>query len=364
MKRELQIEEEAEYYGSRGLPGPSEVAWDGPQRRVHWFLQREINDAYRRANQRLAFLRAQLDRNDVRPLIQEIKELPTALKAQADQELADLVAKLQDARSDKASAESRIRSFQERYGVERGPELKEGWEVYRMLALTLLIAFGQMIANAMIFAQGLRFGVAMGLISAALIGAGDVLLHSWLGSLSRRVLSPPWTRRFVGGVLVALSIVSVTVVNLVVVHLRLVIRDYGFDGANTLLLDSVLNNTFGFSDSLSYLLLFVGVVCSTAAFLTGLQWNDPIPEFRKHGRTVQVCKNEIAHYSGRIQGIRRQYEETYQREMARRRKRLAFRIKEAERRRGEFESTFENLETHITDAKGVCDPGSCTERLI
>ena len=144
----------------------------------------------------------------------------------------------------------------------------------------------QLVANSVLFGQGSDYGLALGMTFASIFAFFDILLHFNAGELGSQVRAPDLPNRLVGNLAIAIGMITALLVNLSMVHLRLVTRVSGIGAIDEEWLPSLRSAPFGFEDFLSWGLLVVGLLCSLLAFRSGFRWDEPIPLFRRAGRRI------------------------------------------------------------------------------
>jgi len=76
-------------------------------------------------------------------------------------------------------------------------------------------------------------------------------------------------------------------------------------------LPSLVDNTFGFSDFLSWALLVVGILCSVLAIRAGWLWDEPIPVFRDLGRRIARAESDIGRLDEQRSGLQLELREQF-----------------------------------------------------
>lgn len=177
-----------------------------------------------------------------------------------------------------------------------------------IIALSFFMVLMESVGNAYLFSQSNPLGILGGLIAAFLVSAGNVLVSTLLGILSRYINCRGFQNVFkkLFGLLFGLMWFGFMVVyNLGVAHFR--------DGAEridewreagTQAIQTLLANPIGLSTMESYILLLLGVFISVISFIKGHNAGDPYPRYAKVSQDVVDARNDyVAHLQDSIEDL-------------------------------------------------------------
>ncbi len=303
LRKDLRLDADAKRYGSKGLPASSDRTEDGPHAKVRQELTQRINEGYRRANKQLQALKEAVEYRDLRPVLDEITQLPQAIRGDFVSELREEKRAMEQATMRRDAAEREISEYRERYGVTREVELRSGSDLRNLIGLTAIALVFQAAGNMVLFAQGLVAGFSAAAPIALIIGVVDVLWHHTCGRIGRRWRAPDAFSKVTGILFSSLCWVSIFVWNLTVVHLRLAIREQGFEEGMTTFVPAMLASP-GFSDGISIILFVLGILCSFGAAMTGFSWDEPIPHLQKYGRIKHQAEEEISYAEDQLHDLK------------------------------------------------------------
>lgn len=296
---------------------------------------------------------AALHGRDITDLVRDMETLPAAHERATAEKMQVLAAEADALVQERIEVQQRVAAYRARHALDRGPELREGYERWRLVAITVIVAIVQALFNAAIFAEGLTFGLAQGAFMAFLLGLVDIALHLTLGNIGRLTRTPETLRKLIG--FGALLIAAATILgwNLGMVHLRLLVQEVGFADGSSLWLDSILTAPFGFSDFMSVALLVVGGFCSISAVAAGFFWDEPIPEYRKLGKRLRDIDEEVIEVEEEIAEIREKRANDLRKLIEKQRENLRHNIRMADSTFRDIQAVHDNLLSHIADAKNA-----------
>lgn len=292
----FELADAAERYGSQEIPNSDDTTLDGPQRRIRQFMEDRITEAYRLASQERTKLVDAMRGRDIFGLVSRARSLPNRVRGEIESEVRKASRNLDKLKFERQSVAKRIRTYQQKYEIDRPPDLRDSSERRTLVTFTLLLAVAQAVANGFFFAEGMRYGLSMGLVVAVIIGLFDVLAHAFIGRQGGRITAPNLPNRLLGGMFSTVMVCTVPIWNLGLVHLRLAVREHGLDQGAELWGQRFLAEPFGFSDFYSFVLLGIGLLCSGLAVATGWNWDEKIPLFREEGRRLEEINDEIEHW--------------------------------------------------------------------
>lgn len=297
--RRFKIAEEAKRFGANELPASTDTHLDGPQNRLKQYIEDEVTAAFRRANSELERLRHALNARDVEPLLAAAEQLPADVARMIETDTREASRRLNSATNERGTIEGELSTYKQRFGLTRNPRLRDYSDLRILLAGTVLLGIGQAAANAVFFSQGMTYGLAASLWFAVLLGVLDIIFHFIGGRQAARVQAPdPWNR-LSGVVVVGLIAVTLPIYNLGLVHLRNSVRRLGFADGTDAWLQSMITHPFGFTDFGSFMLLGIGLLCSSLAVWTGWVWDEPVPKLREAGRKLVTLTEELEYWEER-----------------------------------------------------------------
>ena len=299
LKQGLELAGEAVRFGSRDLPRYDDTSPDAPQVRIRQHIGDQVDEAFRRANRELERLTDAIRARDIRDLADRARRLPDEVSRRASQETAEAEQQMESLGLRRRELQMRLDIYRRRHRLDRGPELKEPHHRKQLLTWTAVLALLQAGANALLFAQGMTYGLSAGLLMAAALGLFDVGYHFSLGRVATRVHAPERLQRVVGGAFLLLIAGSVAFWNLGLVHLRNGIRTQGLADGLELWWTNLRQDPFGFTDFGSFALLAIGLLCSILAVVSAWHWDEPIPVYRRLGRALREVDADLGYWRDR-----------------------------------------------------------------
>jgi len=350
VKADLNLSRDAERFGESELPRPHDTSPDGPHVRIRQYINDKIADAYRRANRELEKSAQALRARSVEALVERAEGMPKETAALVRQQMAETESRIQQQKRQLKRARKRIAKYQDKHGMDRDPDLREDYERRVIIIVTIAVAALQGLANAALFAQGMRFGLSGGLALAVVLGFADVALHHAGGRVAARSVAPDLFNRSLGVFISLFLMATVSTYNLGLVHLRTGIRERGMAQGFEQWLPSLVNDPLGFTDFGSFALLVIGLVCSTLAVISGWQWDEPIPLFRRMGTKAADAREELEFWQIRADNLRTDRVKEAQEELDEIWKQVDHNVQACEALWGRIKRIHENLETFLSDA--------------
>lgn len=201
-------------------------------------------------------------------------------------EIAKLERKLPDYRKE-------IERYQQKYGIEREPQIVPGHERTNGILIIAGLATLQAISNAFVLKDIVVEGLLFAILVAGLIGGVDVVTHFKLGQYGSALKAPDFLARIRGVFCFLGFFTTLPLLNLSVVHLRLIAVNYPGEEFGPWY-GSITEDTFGFiADPIAVLLLLLGCGCSFAAFASGFKWDEYIPCFLNNQRRIDKIEGEL-----------------------------------------------------------------------
>ena len=187
-----------------------------------------------------------------------------------------------------------LKGYRLRYRINR-PALYPEWRVMHW-AIVLFLFFLESILNAQFFAKASPFGLIGGWLQAAVISATNIGL-GLLGGMA--VL--PWrnhvelTDKSTKGptILAATLCFFLLIFNLATAHYRVLLEDQPKQ-AITLAISHLWRSPFGINNFDAWVLLFVGIMFTTVAWIEGYKSDDPLREYGRLSRLHEKARDEIA----------------------------------------------------------------------
>jgi hypothetical protein len=346
LKQRLRLAEQAYRFGKAGLPASDAQNLDGPQRQIAQSLRAELTDAFQQTNTRFAKLWSALRARDVTELVRNIKTLPARVRQELEAERNDLEAELETVRRGRDRIQHDLEEYRARYGL-REPELKSRSDRQNVLAVTIIVALAQSVANTAFFAQGATYGISAGLLAAVVLGVADIVFHLHGGRWASMAVAPEWWRRAAGGALALLLIASVVLWNLGIVHLRNGVRLHGFEAGSEQWLDSMMTSLFGFNDFYSWALFLIGLVCSSLAVVAGLSWDEPVPRLRGLGRRLEEANADLHDAGSRLQELKAEGDVEIWSRLETERARIRHNVNISDQLYRDIHTTHDNLLAHV-----------------
>jgi hypothetical protein len=288
---DLKVAESGARNGSANVPHQHETAPDGQEARIRQEIVRRVEQAKLRASQTVHNLEVSMKARQLAPAVMRCDEIPKSFANKLEDRDGRLKVELDGVQRELAELEAEVDSYRTRHGVSRMPRLIDAEDRYNGWALLIVFTLVQLVANSLLFGQGSDYGLALGITFASIFAFFDILLHFRVGEAMARVRAPDPANRIIGVAAIAFGFFSVLAVNLSMVHLRLVTRQFGVSGWEEWL-PSISSEPFGFVDFLSWGLLVVGLLCSLMAVQAGFSWDEPIPLFRRNGRKISRLKED------------------------------------------------------------------------
>lgn len=351
LKDELDLAHHAHRFGSSGLPSPDSTGLDGPQVRIRTHIRTELGEGFRRTNARVARLWSALGARDVSELLATLDQLPRKTRERVEAATRQIHSELERARAFRAQTERDLAEYRRRYDLTRLPDLRSAIERRNFLRAALSLALFQAIINTLFFAQGATYGVAAGLVAAAVLGFADILFHGLGGRGASLVRAPSWLEKAAGGTMLLLLAASIPVWNLGIVHLRNGVRMHGFEAGTEQWLPNLMASPLGFADFGSWALLILGALCSGSAAITGWAWDEPIPRFRKLGRRLAEAEDDIEDLTEELATVREEAEAERASAEEDLRSRIAHNLHMVDAVVRDIDAIHDNLVAHVADAR-------------
>lgn len=288
---DLKVTESATRNGSANVPHQHETSPDGQEARIRQEVVRRVGQAKVRAAQTVHNLEVSIKARQLAPAVKRCGEIPTSFASQLEVQDARVKAELNRVQRELKELQGEVDAYRARHRVSRMPRLTDPEDRYNGLALLIVFTMVQLGANSLLFGEGSDYGLALGITFASIFAFFDILLHFRVGEWMARVHAPDSGNRAIGFLAIAFGVVSAFAVNLSMVHLRLVTRQFGISGWEEWL-PSISSAPFGFVDFLSWGLLVVGLLCSLMAVQAGFSWDEPIPLFRRNGRKISRLEED------------------------------------------------------------------------
>jgi hypothetical protein len=187
-----------------------------------------------------------------------------------------------------------LKVYRLRYGINRPARYPE-WRVMHW-AIILLLFFIESVANSQFFAKASPFGLIGGWLQAAIISATNI----GLGLLGGMAVLPWWNRREVSSnstkAPCALAIIIgflLLLFNLATAHYRVLLEELP-DQAIKLAIGHLWSNPFAIDNFDAWVLLFVGIIFTTVAWIEGYKSDDPLREYGHLDRRYEKARDENA----------------------------------------------------------------------
>lgn len=288
---ELDVLESAATNGRANIPSKDEKSPDGHEARIRQEVIKRVETAKTRASHRVHLLEVSIQTRQLQPAVKRCKEIPASFATEMQVRSSRLKNDHDSVVRALAELEEEIETYKSRYGLTRGPRIADVEDRNNGFARLALFTLVQLIANSVLFGQGSDYGLALGIAIASIFAFFDILLHFNVGELGSRIRAKDLLSRVVGISALVFGAVTVLLVNLSMVHLRLVTRRFGVAGWEEWL-PSITSQPFGFTDFLSWGLWAIGLLCSVLAVRIGFSWDEPIPVFRNNGRKIARLKED------------------------------------------------------------------------
>lgn len=355
LTRELRLEEQAERYGRADLPATDDPAPDHVHVKVQQEVAGRVTRAFRKANRKLHGIEDAVRARSIEAPVEEAMLIPVRATQAMREEDDRLARRVGELRAERDEARARIERYRTRYTLERGLELREEVDQKRRLRWALLLGVGQAVANAVLFAQGMHYGLVMGLSLAVVLGVFDILAHFHAGRIACRVRAPDLGNLTLGAVFTLLVAMSIPSYTFGLVHLRNGIRTRGLAEGFEQWWPALRADPFGFSDFGSFALLAIGLVCSLLAVAAGWTWDEPVPVLREAGRRVRELDGELAWHHDRRRRLRRETAIRARRALGERAETIERNLQAAEALAGHASTLRENLFAFVRDAERAHD---------
>ena len=187
-----------------------------------------------------------------------------------------------------------LKAYRLRFGIDRPARYPE-WRVMHW-AIVALLFLVESILNAQFFAKASTFGLIGGWLQAAIVSAVNI----GLGLLGGMVVLPWRNRLEVSGKSTKVpSCVAVMIgfflllFNLTTAHYRVLLEDLPKQ-AIKLTINHLLNNPFAIDNFDAGVLLVVGILCATVAWIEGYKSDDPLHEYGRLARRYEKVLDENA----------------------------------------------------------------------
>ena len=175
-----------------------------------------------------------------------------------------------------------------------------------IIALSFVMVVLESIGNAYLFSQSNPLGILGGLIAAFLVSAGNVLISTLLGILSRYINCRGLQnlhKKLFGLLFGALWLGFLVIYNLGVAHFRdAAERTDEWRQAGVEAIQTLLANPIGLDTMESYILLLLGAFISVVSFIKGHNAGDPYPRYARVSQDVVEARNDyVAHLEDSIE---------------------------------------------------------------
>jgi len=313
LKKKVSLVQDARKNGLSDIPSSEQKSPDGTEQAIRNEVMSRVADAKTKASAHLDNLKAAIKRRQLAPSVERCKTIARQFVDAFDAENERLDRDRPRMEGELSALQKEVDEYRKIYGLRRGPKLIDEEDRNNALSLLLIFALAQLVANALLFSEGSLYGLSFGLLLALILAFFDIVIHFNLGRIGARVEAPDPTSKWHGGLGIVMALLTVIAWNLGLVHLRLVSR--AIDGSEPVgwdeWLPSLMGNTLGFVDFLSWALLVIGVACSFLALRSGWLWDEPIPVFRENGRRMARLTFDISELTEKRAGLRAQLREDY-----------------------------------------------------
>ena len=184
------------------------------------------------------------------------------------------------------AAERTLNAFRMEHGVTRAAVYPEShlWHI----AVLIGLAFVEALANMVFFARGAE-GLLGGLLESLVVAAVNIATAFCAGISIRGVHSPSLMQRLLAGVVGLGYVAFLGLFHLAVAHYRVALV-LDPDKAATVAMTRLMQQPWALADMYSCLLLVIGLLGATIAFLDGYKFDDPLPGYGAVWRQWKAAK--------------------------------------------------------------------------
>jgi hypothetical protein len=277
--------------GTANIPGAGDTTPDGYEARIAHEIGRRVEIARGRASKVIRDIETSIKARQLSPAVKRCGEIPDAFVREQAIQSSSLRNRLGRCEGELRDVETEMEDYRARYDVRRALRLSAQEDRNNRWALLLLFTLVQFAANSILIGEGSDYGLALGITLAFIFAFFDISIHLVLGDISARIQAPDLIARTMGVIATLTWLVTAVGVNMSMVHLRLVTRQYGI-GAWEEWSSSIRGSTFDF-DFLSWALLAIGLLCSLLAVRSGFTWDEPIPTLRRNGGRALRLRDDV-----------------------------------------------------------------------
>ncbi|MBV0892603.1 hypothetical protein KTN05_12155 [Paracoccus sp. Z118] len=181
--------------------------------------------------------------------------------------------------------------FRERHRLSRPAQEFNGW--INVISVSLVLVAVEAGMNSYLFSSGNEFGLLGGLLVAVIVSATNVGMSLFLGHLANSVNHRNPLRKLIGAVFFLGWVALALAINFGVAHFRDGLeRGLEWRQAAEQAVPSMIANPFGLATIESWLLVILGCMISSFAYLKGWHADDPYPGYGRLSRSLSQARAE------------------------------------------------------------------------
>jgi len=294
LEDELKLREEAATAASQGTIRSGDSTYDAPQFKIIKFMENKVAKA---GQDTITFLQ------DFKRKRSEIageligfprQSFSKMVQARALETLKGYEQRLLDIHSESIGALTALKAYRVRNAIVRSAHYPK-WGVMHW-AIVVSLCFGESVLNTQFFAKASPFGLIGGWLQALIISIINVLM----GLLGGMVVLP-WRHQreaikestLIPTLVAAAVCFFVIIFNMATAHYRVLLEDDP-DQAIKLAISHLTEAPFDISNFDAWVLLFVGLLFCTIAWIEGYKSDDPLRDYGRLDRASVAAREKRA----------------------------------------------------------------------